>query len=82
MREEYLDLFDLIMYKIKYYKGYTVVGLLKDADPGAKLYRFDTKEDFEKVFTMRGTYPEPTDEDEIYSDDGCFYLVIDGELVR
>jgi hypothetical protein len=83
MKEEQLDLFGLVLDKVKDYKGYTVISLMRDADPGATLYRFDTKEEFDKVFTLRGCYPESIDEDEIYNSDyGCFYLVIDGKLIR
>jgi hypothetical protein len=85
MKEQQFDLFDLILDKIKNYKGYTVVGILKDADPGASIVHFDTKAEFDQEFCIVNRYghdyPEqlPNSTLEFYCDDGP-YLVIDGKF--
>ena len=47
---ESVNLFDLIIEKIKDYKGHTVVEL--DEEDGAKIFHYDTKEEFEKDFRI------------------------------
>jgi len=87
MTEYQLDLFSLVLDKVKKYKGYTIVGILKDADPGANIINFDTKEEFEQNFegyNRRGFTTwrlSRTSELEFWCDDGP-YLVIDGILQR
>ena len=87
MTEERLDLFDLIMDKVKQHKGYTVIGILKDAEPGANLINFDTKEEFEQEFEQRqnrfygGYQLKASSNLDFYCDDGP-YLAIDGVLQR
>jgi hypothetical protein len=77
MKEE-MDIMSLIMFKIKGYKGYTAISTWED-DPGVTLYHYDTKEEFDKAFTMKWIYPNPIDRKEIYS--RGFYLAIDGEFI-
>lgn len=95
MNEETIGLFDLIMWKIKDYKGYCVFTLLKDADPGVKIFLFPKKEEFDKNFVMKGNYPYPKnitsqygnsleftiDGDDFYVED-CMYLAVDGKVQR
>ncbi len=85
MIEEQFDLFSLVLDKVKDYKGYTVIGILKDADPGANIVHFDTKAEFDQEFSIVNRYghdyPKQLQNStlEFWCDDGP-YLAIDGKL--
>ena len=43
-----IGLFNMALASLEEDKGYTLIEILKDADPGINYYHYDTKEDFEK----------------------------------
>lgn len=52
LQYEDIDFFDLILEKLKSYNGYAVFEISKE-EMHSKLFKFDTKEEFEKNFEIK-----------------------------